>query len=103
MIIKGGYIKGTVSTRAHPITDITVLRSNLWNRVTVTIGKTILSFGNTGTNIIIKLHCDDNYNMILLVNDKAHYSERSLYEFEVEVDSDDEKIISKTQRMYYDC
>ena len=102
MITKGGYIKGTVSTRTHPITDITVLKSNLWNRVTVIIGKTILSFGNIGTNIIIKLECDDNYNMNLLVNDKVHYSERTLYEFEVKVDSDDETIISKTQSFVYD-
>ncbi len=102
MIVKGGYLKGTDSIRAHPIVDITVLKSNLWNRVTVTIGKTVLSFGNTGTSMSIKLKGDDNYNMNLVVNNKVHYSERTLYEYDVEVDSEDEKLIVKTQNMFYD-
>ncbi len=102
MIVKGGYLKGTVSTRAHPIVDIMVRKSNLWNRVTVTIGKTILSFGNIGTNVSIKMVCDDNYNMNLVVNDKVHYAERTLYEYEVEVDAEDSSLIVKTQNMFYD-
>ena len=102
MIVKGGYLKGTVSTRAHPIVDITVLKSNLWNRVTVTIGKTILSFGNTGSDISIKMICDDNYNMNLVVNNKVHYSECTLYEYDVEVDTNNESLIVKTQSIFYD-
>jgi hypothetical protein len=104
MIIKGGYIKGTVSTRTHPVTNIAVKASDIWTRISIKIDKTILTVCNIGKDMHFDLKISyDDYNCCIYNNNKLLHSQSGLFEYELEIDTDDTSIIKTMQSFVYDC
>jgi hypothetical protein len=93
MIIKGGYITGTNSARFHPIKNIKIKKSDDWTRISVKVHNQTISVCNIGTDVSISLQMLNDYNIGLIINNKEHYKNPQLYEFEVTIDSDNESIV----------
>ncbi len=101
MQVKGGYLNGTQSTRTHPIKHISISRSDKWNRISVKIGNTIITVGNTMTEVLIKLEvCESHIG--LYINGKLHHMQSTLFEYDVEIDTDDSSIIQFIDDLVYD-
>ena len=104
MIIKGGYIEGTNSIRTHPVTNISVTPSDLWSRISIKIDKTILTVCNIGIimNFNFKINYDD-FTCGIYVNDKELHNQNNLFEYELEIDTNESSLIKTTQTFVYDC
>jgi hypothetical protein len=102
MIIKGGYITGTNSTRMHPIKNINIKKSNNWSRISVKVNNIINTVCNIGINVLIAIDMTDDYNITLFINNKEYYKQKHLFEFEVDVDTDDTSIIEVLDNTIYD-
>ncbi len=102
MIVKGGYLKGTNSLRMHPIKNVIVKNSKSWSRITVKALNDAVTLCNIGFNYHIKLTIADNYDVVLYVNEKEYFKSRSLFEFQVEIDTDDETVVEFKDDHIYD-
>ncbi len=102
MIIKGGYIAGTNSMRSHPITDVLIKASTDWTRISIKVKNETITVGNTYTDVLICCRTDSDYNINLLVNGKKHFSQPTLYEFEITIDTENTDIVKLSTYMMYD-
>ncbi len=102
MKVKGGYLIGTQSLRMHPIKNIQVASSDKWNRITIKAFKDIITIGNTYNSVLIGIKQLSNYNIGLVVNDRIHFEHPNIFEFEVEIDCEDESIIKIINDNIYD-
>lgn len=83
----GGYLTGTQSMRTHPIRNITIEPKN-WTEIKLTVGgKEIANIANENKILNFEMKIDNNYNIILYANGVKYYSDRHLYEFQLEFDS----------------
>ena len=103
MIIKGGYIKGTESCRSHPVTNISVKYSDKWTRISIKIDKTILTVCNIGNDLIFdfKAKYDDD-TVGVFINNRLLYSQSTLFEYDLEIDTEDTSLIKTSQSFVYD-
>jgi hypothetical protein len=104
MYIKGGYLKGTNTVRQHPIKNINVKKSDSWTRISIKVNnKIVATICNIGENVNIKINANMNDDIVLTANNKEYYHERTLYEFELEIDTEDNTIIEEDTWLMYDC
>jgi hypothetical protein len=101
MLVKGGYLNGTDSVRTHPVKHICIPKSDKWNRISVTTGKTIITVGNTMNSVVIALEIV-NSQIALVINGKVHHLENTLFEYQVEIDTDDSSVIQFIDDLLYD-
>ena len=92
MLIKGGYLKDTISTKTHPVKNIIVKTSKSWSRITVKTMNDAVTVCNIGFNYVIKIIGNGN-DIVLVINEKEYFRYSTLFEFQVEIDTDDESII----------
>ncbi len=82
--ILGGYLPGTNSCRYHPITNILIKCSELYEKFDIIMNDAIIeSFQNIDKEYKIEINQDNNYNIVLTVNDKTIYSQKQLYCFKI--------------------
>lgn len=103
MFIKGGYINGTNSTRMHPIKNIKINSSNNWTRISIKVNNNnVGTICNIGNSVDIKINLNNNYDVALIANNKEYFKQKALYEFEVEIDTEDQSIIKIINDTIYD-
>ncbi len=102
MIVKGGYLKGTNSCRTHPIKNVVVKNTKAWSRITVKALNDAVTLCNIGFNYYIKLTTTNDYKIALVVNEKEYFKASTLFEFEVEIDTDDESLVEFKDDHIYD-
>ena len=101
MIVKGGYLKGTNSCRMHPVKNIIVKNSPKWSRITVKALNDAVTVCNIGFNYVIKMTTSGD-GVVLKINEKNYFEQPSLFEFEVEIDTDDMSVLEIKEDMIYD-
>jgi hypothetical protein len=101
MIIKGGYLKDTNSTRIHPIKNVIIKKSQTWSRITVKSLNDSVTVCNIGIDYIIKTVADKNY-IVLVINEKEYFKQLTLFEFEIEIDTEDISIVEFKESFIYD-
>lgn len=87
MIVKGGYIKDTNSVRVHPVKNVIIKNSKNWSRVTIKGLNDAVTVCNIGFNYVIKIVGNTN-DIVLVINEKEYFRQSQLFEFEVEIDTD---------------
>lgn len=102
MLVKGGYINGTKSMRLHPIKNILVKKSDKWSRISVKVNNETVTIGNTYADVFICCKDTSDYNINLMINNKIYYSQKTLFEFEVTIDTDDSSLVEIIDDTIYD-
>jgi hypothetical protein len=102
MIIKAGYLVGTKSMRLHPIKNVQIIHSNEWSRVSINVKNNIISFGNIGQDVDIKLRTNNDYKTVLLVNNKEIFQDPYLFEYEVTIDTENSSLVKLIDDTIYD-
>ncbi len=101
MIVKGGYLKGTDSCRMHPVKNVIVKNSKSWSRITVKALNDAVTVCNIGFNYVIKMTTSDD-GVVVKINEKIYFERPTLFEFEVEIDTDDISVIEIKEDLLYD-
>lgn len=92
MLIRGGYLKDTISSRTHPVKNVIVKNSKSWSRITVKTTNDAVTVCNIGFNYVIKIIGNQN-DIVLVINEKEYFRYSTLFEFQVEIDTDDESVV----------
>jgi hypothetical protein len=101
MIVKGGYIEGTNSCRMHPVKNVIVKNTKAWTRITVKALDDSVTVCNIGFNYIIKMTTSDD-GVMVKINEKNYFEHPTLFEFKVEIDTDDMSVVEFKDDNLYD-
>ncbi len=101
MIVKGGYLKGTDSCRMHPVKNVIVKNTKDWSRITVKALNDAVTVCNIGFNYVIKITTSDD-GVVLKINEKIYFERPTLFEFEVEIDTDNASVVEFKDDHIYD-
>ncbi len=85
MKISGGYLS-TNSTRMHPIRNL-IIKPIGWTTIELIVERNFITkICNNGKNIKFNMEYDDNYRIILKVNNYTYYSSQHLFSYELNID-----------------
>ena len=101
--IIGGYIPGTNSTRNHPIKNI-IIKPDGWKEFTLEVNGKTFQFENINKELNIEISLNDNYKIVLYINNKEIYKHSYIFHYTITFSGDfDEKCVTYKDETIYDC
>lgn len=109
MIIKAGHIiTSSGSVRAHPIKNL-IVKPVRWKTLILSVNNShITKICNNNQLINFEMKVNSNYDIILTVNDNIYHTDKSLFNYSIDIDIDESKykledVVAILNNTIYDC